>query len=137
MKTIADKYKLPYTIGKKGNERFYADNGRPIYPENDGAIGEMKRVILKAGTIVDRYGDSKGTFVSPTGVQLESRALPRIAIHAEYHKYKIEKDFVCLTGKVAPWFGEKGRGTQYKLEQRVQELLDNGYIEEVNDNDDK
>lgn len=63
--SIAQKYGVPYTKGKKGEDRFYSDegkpiyppnDGRPIYPPNDGAVGTPKTITLKAGTVIDRYG---------------------------------------------------------------------------------
>ena len=63
--SIAQKYGMPYTKGKKGEDRFYSDDDEPIYPLNDGFIGEPKKITLKAGSIVlDRYGGEKGTFVA-------------------------------------------------------------------------
>ena len=87
--SIAQKYGVPYTKGKKGEDRFYFDDDEPIYPLNDGFIGEPKKITLKAGSIVlDRYGGEKGTFVATYGTALEMRALPRGSKkNTEYHIY--------------------------------------------------
>ena len=89
IESIAKKYGMTYTKGKKGEDRFYSDDDEPIYPLNDGFIGEPKKITLKAGSIVlDRYGGEKGTFVATYGTALEMRALPRGSRkNTEYHIY--------------------------------------------------
>lgn len=39
--------------------------------------------------------------------------------------------FCLLAGPIAPWFGQTGQGTQYKLYDSVAYLLDNGYLRRV------
>ena len=46
--SLAQKYGMPYTKGKKGEDWFYSDEGKPIYPPNDGAVGTPKTIILKS-----------------------------------------------------------------------------------------
>ena len=76
--SLAQKYGVPYTKGKKGEDRFYSDEGKPIYPPNDGAVGTPKTIILKAGSIiVDRYGGATGQYLSPRETHYEQRSLPR------------------------------------------------------------
>ena len=43
---------VPYTPGRTGEARFYADDGRPIYPSNDGAVGVIVTVTLPAGDVL-------------------------------------------------------------------------------------
>lgn len=132
IKTLADKQGLVYTIGKKGNERFYADDGSPIYPPNDGFVGKPEKVTLKAGEqLVDRYGPITGGFVSPIGTSLKARALPD-NITGEYTVFAVKTDIAdVLSGRTAPWFGEPGGGTQYRLPQSTKKLLRAGYMEVV------
>jgi len=133
IKSIAEKNNLPYTIGKKGEERFYDDDGNPIYPMNDGFVGKPTVVKLKAGSLIlDRYGGDKGSFVAPFGTDLEKRALPKTTReNAAYHVYKVIKDLDdVLAGETAPWFAQKGGGVQYKLPDTIINLQE--YLQEVN-----
>ena len=43
---LAAEQGVAYTPGKKGEARFYADDGRPIYPSNDGAVGLIVTVTI-------------------------------------------------------------------------------------------
>ena len=133
IKTLADKQGLVYTIGKKGNERFYADDGSPIYPLNNGFVGRPEKVTLKTGEqLIDRYGPNSGRFVSPKGTSYESRALPRNTNKNEYSLFVVRKDIEnVMSGVTAPWFDEVGGGTQYKLPIKIETLLKEGYLEKV------
>ena len=61
---LAAEQGVAYTPGKKGEARFYADDGRPIYPSNDGAVGLIVTVTLPAGDVLTRYGGPGGHYVS-------------------------------------------------------------------------
>lgn len=131
IESIAKKYGMKYTEGKKGEDRFYSDDGRPIYPLNDGFVGEPEKITLKAGEmLVDRYGPVYGGYVSPENVSFEARALPRTTKIEEYSVFVIKKDIKdVLSGVAAAWFGEPGGGTQYKLPLGTKQLLKEGYLE--------
>ena len=101
---LAAEQGVAYTPGKKGEARFYADDGRPIYPSNDGAVGVIVTVTLPAGDLLTRYGKPTGRYVSPDGVQ---------------------------NGKIAPWFGRTGGGIQYKLPDRIVNLMEASMLREV------
>lgn len=129
--SLAQKYGMPYTKGKKGEERFYSDKGKPIYPPNDGAVGTPKTITLKAGSvIVDRYGRETGQYLSPMGTPYEKRSLPRGSKEREYHIYQVIKDIGNVQeAEIGAWFGQPGGGVQYKLPKRIVEL--GGYLKEV------
>lgn len=131
IESIAKMYGMTYTKGKKGEDRFYSDDGRPIYPLNDGFVGEPEKITLKAGEmLVDRYGPVYGGYVSPKNVSFEERALPRTTKIEEYSVFVIKKDIKdVLSGVAAAWFGEPGKGTQYKLPLGTRQLLKEGYLE--------
>ena len=133
IKTLADKQGLVYSIDKKGNERFYADDGFPIYPPNDGFVGRPEKVTLKAGgQLVDRYGHPFGSYVCEEGTGYSQRALPKGTKERGYTVFAIEKDIEdVLEGEIAPWFGEVGGGIQYKLPHDTEFLLDEGYLKKV------
>ena len=46
-------------------------------------------------------------------------------------KYQVAREFDVKSGVAAPWFGQPGGGTQYKLSQSVQWLLDQGFLTKV------
>ena len=131
IESIAKMYCMTYTKGKKGEDRFYSDDGRPIYPLNDGFVGEPEKITLKAGEmLVDRYGPVYGGYVSPKNVSFEERALPRTTKIEEYSVFVIKKDIKdVLSGVAAAWFGEPGGGIQYKLPLGTKQLLKEGYLE--------
>ena len=131
--SIAKKYNMQYTLGKKGEDRFYSDDGKPIYPLNDGFVGEPKKITLKAGEmLVDRYGLVYGGYVSPKNVSFEERALPRTTSKTLYNVFAIKKDIADVqSGLAAAWFGEVGGGIQYKLPMNTKQLLEDGYMELV------
>ena len=129
--SLAQKHGMPYTKGKKGEERFYSDDGEPIYPPNDGAVGTPEIVTLKAGSvIVDRYGKYTGRYVSPKETLCENRALSRRTKKEEYYVYQIVKDIENVQkAEIVAWFGQPGGGIQYKLPKKIFEL--EGYLKEV------
>lgn len=136
IESIAKMYGMTYTKGKEGEDRFYSDDDEPIYPLNDGFIGEPKKITLKAGSIVlDRYGGEKGTFVATYGTALEMRALPRGSRkNTEYHIYIVTEDLEgVFAGKTAPWFNQKGGGMQFKLPDKIVNLK--SHLQEVLIND--
>lgn len=129
--SLAQKYGMTYTKGKKGEDRFYSDDGEPIYQPNDGAVGTPEIVTLKAGSvIVDRYGKYTGRYVSPKETLCENRALSRRTKKEEYYVYQIVKDIENVQkAEIAAWFGQPGGGIQYKLPKKIFEL--EGYLKEV------
>ncbi len=50
---LAESYGLKYAYGQIGADRFYAKNGVPIYPPNDGAVGMAENVIVESSTIYE------------------------------------------------------------------------------------
>lgn len=98
-----------------------------------GAYGAIENVTLPTGTMIDRYGYPGGSFVSPLGVPFEQRALPSsYETTKPYFQYEILKPIDDVSqGKILPWFGQKGQGTQYELPKPVQWYLDNDYMKKV------
>ena len=133
IESIAKMYCMTYTKGKKGEDRFYSDDGAPIYPLNDGAVGNVKVITLKAGAgLVDRYGRSSGRYLSPEGTPIEQSSLSKDAKKQTYHVYKIIRDIENVEeGLIAPWFNEPGGGIQYRLPKTIDEL--SGYLKEVDE----
>lgn len=129
---LARKQGLPYTKGKTGEARFYADDGRPIYPSNDGAVGVIVTVTLPAGDVLTRYGAPTGRYVSPDGMTFEQRALPSTTREGDFHVYRVARAIDGVQqGKIAPWFGRLGGGIQYKLPDRIIHLMEASMLHEV------
>ena len=104
----------------------------PYCPPNRGALGEVWRITLPVGTLVDRYGYSGGTFVSPVGTPYSMRALPPGSNQKPYTTYRVLKPINNVAAcKVIPWFGEIELGTQYELSKSVKSYIEARHLEEV------
>ena len=131
IESIAKKYGMTYTKGKKGEDRFYSDDGKPIYPPNNGAIGKEEKTVLPKGTVISRYGGNAGKYTSPEGTPMEARALSKQTREQnDLHTFVLEKDVECLQSEVAPWFGQEGRGVQYRLQSTIESMLKRGELSE-------
>lgn len=131
IESIAKKYGMTYTKGKKGEDRFYSDDGKPIYPPNNGAIGKEEKTLLPKGTVISRYGGNAGKYASPEGTAMEARALSKQTREQnDLHTFVLEKDVECLQSEVAPWFGQEGRGVQYRLQSTIESMLKRGELSE-------
>lgn len=131
IESIAKKYGMTYTKGKKGEDRFYSDDGKPIYPPNNGAIGKEEKTVLPKGTVISRYGGNAGKYASPEGTAMEARALSKQTREQnDLHTFVLEKDVECSQSEVAPWFGQEGRGVQYRLQSTIESMLKRGELSE-------
>ena len=129
---LAAEQGLPYTPGRTGEARFYADDGRPIYPSNDGVVGLIVTVTLPAGDVLTRYGGPGGRYVSPDGMTFEERALPSTTSEGDFHVYRVERPIDGVQkGKIAPWFGRLGGGIQYKLPDHITNLMESSLLREM------
>ncbi|RGP80782.1 hypothetical protein FLONG3_1123 [Fusarium longipes] len=100
--------------------RFPPLNGFAL--DQDGI--PMKAYIdLKVGTLVDRFGNSGGRFISPATAPFAQRALHPQSLNTgkdeefpnDYHVYNVTKPFSVLSGPIMPWFGQPGYGVQFFL----------------------
>jgi predicted small secreted protein len=135
------KYKDVY------NNELYFDQatGKTLYPIDDGFLnGKYDFSKLKVGDEIDRFGSNgSGKFFAPNGSSYGSRALPPFMSEQPYTSYKVIKEFDVKSGAIAPWFGERGLGTQYfsdtkildfygnEVDATVENLLKYGYIEKI------
>lgn len=107
-----------------------------VYPPNGGFVGKPGRKTLAPGTVIDRFGGSQGTYVSPVGTPKAQRALPPASGPRPYAAYVVEKPLRVRAGKVAPNFNQPGGGVQYQFIKRmkhmgddvVEYLKDNGFL---------
>lgn len=82
---------LEYVPGLQGEDRYYSRYGEPIYPPNDGALGTPEPVVLKAGTILTRYGRVKGSYFGNEEDTFAQRSLPRTTDVSQYHQYRLKR----------------------------------------------
>ena len=85
------------------------------WPPNFGALGESSRFILIPGTRIDRFGSDFGSFLSPVGTPYGDRALRPGTLRAPYSVFEVTSPLEVDAAIIRPWFGEAGRGEQYKL----------------------
>jgi hypothetical protein len=112
--------------GQKGFEKLVKwsnADGSVKWPGNDGFAGTPTEITLEVGTRIDRYGDSKGFFVSPQGTLYEARALSPISEFSPYNVYEVIEPITVKAGNIAPWFDEVGGGVQYKFDATIKELI--------------
>ena len=97
-----------------------------------GFDGVTKAVKLPPGTRIDRYGYPGGKFASPEKMPIPQRSLAPGTTAKPYNVYEVLKPLDARAGKIAPWFGEPGGGTQFEFSKSIQELIDEGFIRKVN-----
>ena len=96
-----------------------------------GTIKENQTII--EGTVVDRYGNQYGRYVSPVGVPYEQRALPYIENPKAYHKYEVLKPIKNVTiSEIAPAFEQEEGGIQYELPNTIDKLIKLQILKEIN-----
>ncbi|MDR5746741.1 RHS repeat-associated core domain-containing protein [Caballeronia sp. LZ029] len=101
----------------------------PYWPPNKGSLGKEEIVTLQPGAKVDRYGYEGGSYVSPAGTPDGARALPPGSNEKPYNVYEVAKPIENVAkGRIAPWFGELGLGTQFKLPKSVGDLVESGHL---------
>lgn len=110
------------------NWNKHAPNGGVV----DGSI--LPDQTIPKGTIITRYGDGSGTYVSPEGTTFAERALPYTENPMALHKYKVLKPIKNVTvSEVAPAFDQPGGGIQYQLPDNIYNLMfEKGALVEVN-----
>jgi hypothetical protein len=117
-------------------DKFKKSNGDWNWPEDDGFVkGTQQIETLPVGSNLDRYGDIFGGFFAPIGTSGSERALAPGSMSKDLNQYEVIRPLPIISGKVAPAFGQKGGGTQYKIinpktgePADVKWLLDNKYI---------
>jgi len=103
-------------------------DGSVIWPGNNGFDGTPTTKTLQPGTRISRYGSEAGRFVSPEGTSLTQRALPPGSNSRPYHVYEVVKPVQVQSGRIAPWFGESGGGTQHMFNRTIEDLIRSGVL---------
>ena len=100
----------------------------PIYPPNKGFADPPYPKNLEPGTVVDRYGDDTGKYVSPPGTSPAARSLPPGLEKEPLRTYEVVKDVEVDAGKAAPWFKQPGGGEQYRFREPIRDLVNRGIL---------
>ena len=98
------------------------------YPPNDGFSGNVQRITLEAGTLIQRIGDLVGRYVAPAGTAPQMLSLPYDKIGQPVTFLQVQQSVEVLAGRVAPWFGQMGGGIQYLLLTSLDQLIGEGII---------
>lgn len=106
-------------------------DSRPAYPPNRGFEGEPVEMTLEPGTEIDRYGSQGGRYTSPAGTPYGERSLPPGSAGKPYSVYRIERPVTVQAGRVAPYYGERGGGTQFYMPTSMANLVSTGAVSRV------
>ncbi|GAB0134302.1 hypothetical protein EsDP_00002680 [Epichloe bromicola] len=132
-------------------EKWTTNDGRFVYPGEDGFQLDEKRTAVKQaavlcpGTLVDRFGGERGAFLSPAGMPYEKRSVPPQNLVTvkepnsplfNYHVYMVVKEMPVTAGCVAPWFDQPGLGIQYMMNGSVSAAIESGFLKRVELNHD-
>jgi filamentous hemagglutinin len=103
------------------------------WPKNEGCLDNPTDITLKVGEKIDRFGDEKGFYFAPEGLEYTKRSMNHECNHPDliYHVYQVIKEFKVLGCEVSSHFGEDGGGYQYWSDIPMFELINQGYIKEV------
>ena len=116
---------------KGGKYNYINSDGTIKWPQNNGFDGTPVKKTLQPGTKVDRYGYGGGSYVAPEGTPYTQRSMFPGSDKLPYSVYEVVKPVDVKAGNVAPWFGEQGGGVQYKFEQSVSSLVEQGILRKV------
>ena len=111
----------------------YTPDHQLNWPQDDGFDPPKLKVTVQPGELVDRFGDTCGSFLSPEGASYGGRALPYQCQGYAYSVYRVLKPLPVTLGTAAPAFGEPGGAVQLKTSELVDQLLAEGVLEKVPD----
>ena len=98
-----------------------------LAPEGGFLGGFRTSETLRPGTLIDRFGGRRGSYVSPAGTPFELRGLPPETASRPFETFEVLHAIDVEAGIAAPAYGG-GFGIQYKLPATVQELIDSGSL---------
>ncbi len=102
--------------------KYYNPDMSTKWPSNSGfthPLTDSDIITLQPGTVIDRYGYTGGSYLSPVNTPYEARAVEPGTISKPYNVYVVKESIRVYAGEVAPWFGMPGGGTQYYLGEGV------------------
>lgn len=102
------------------------------WPANKGFAEAPTEQVLKPGTVLDRFGEDGGRFLSPAGTPFDGRALSPDSLGAPYKAFEVLKPLPVQAGPIAPAFGMPGGGTQFFTGgSSVSDLIRGGFIRQI------
>jgi hypothetical protein len=111
----------------------FKPDGQLNWPKDGGFDPPKLKVVVQPGELLDRFGDTCGTFLSPESASYRGRALPYECRGYAYTVYRVLKPLPVTIGTAAPAFGEPGGAVQLKTAELVDQLLAEGVLEKVPD----
>ncbi|KAL0950052.1 hypothetical protein HGRIS_010060 [Hohenbuehelia grisea] len=101
--------------------------------DGSGSV-QAKDVMLERGMRLDRFGSEFGQFLAPANTPFGARAIPPSNLNGKgssYHVYEVVAPFPAQAGPTAPWFGQKGRGMQYYVAEKIVHLVKSGKLRQI------
>jgi hypothetical protein len=128
--SLAECY-LPWNARPDLRVLWLQKDCRYWFPQRDGFAGQPKAIVLRAGTVIDRFGQPTGNFLAPADASYMGRAVPYDRLKMPYYRYEVVRPVRVQAGKAAPWFDQPGGGIQYKTGERAQMLVERGYLRQI------
>ena len=129
---------FPAITNSKGEVKqtiFIAGRGnstvQTYYPPNGGAYGNWSSTVLQKGQVIDRFGDLRGSYFSPSNTPVQMRSLPPNADLSKYTQFEVLKSFHVQQSQISPAFGQIGGGIQFKSYVSVEDLIKGGVIKQI------
>lgn len=88
----------------------------------------LRRVVLPAGAMIDRLGESSGTVVWVARTPWPLRSLPVEHRQRPYAAFTLRRGVEVLAGEAVAWFGQPGGGTAFVLPRSVARLVAMGAL---------
>ena len=119
---------LPFDARPDLRMQWLQADCRYLFPPRDGFAGPARIVLLRPGTVVDRFGHPGGRFLAPADASYMGRAVPYDRLKMPYFRYEVARPLRVAAGKAAPWFDQPGGGKQYQTGQPIKVLVDTGFL---------
>lgn len=91
----------------------------------------LRRVVLPAGTEVDRLGGSDGALVWVARTPWPRRSRPPGHADQPCAAYVLRRGVEALAGEAVPWFDQPGGGTAFVLPASLARLVADGALEQL------
>lgn len=122
---------LPWNARSDLRMMWLQTDCRYWFPQRDGFSGKPRNIVLRPGTVIDRFGQPGGNFLAPADSSYMGRAVPYDRLKMPYYRYEVLRPLRVQAGKAAAWFDQPGGGLQYKTALKVQDLVARGYLKRV------
>ncbi|MBK6434593.1 MAG: glycohydrolase toxin TNT-related protein [Rhodanobacteraceae bacterium] len=134
---VADSAKPRFTYDARSGRYRHAQTGRFVaarnlpWPDNSGFASSTMQPVMP-GKILDRFGNLDGRFIGEPGASVAERGMAQGAEGMAYRQLRVIKRFDARVGPAAavPEFNANGGATQYLQGKTVQQLIDDGFLEE-------